>query len=163
MSEFLTTLLTGTVAGAAGGLVAATVIGLWRWYRGRRERADQIAYIASVIVRHRALIYGVSGARAMERDNERYFHYCDFYEDLKRVLERRTSKLSFDEIEEIDGLLVRGFRERKREVDPEWYVEKFEQAASVEWLKLEAARGEHPIHSEICANHCTLQGSEPPS
>ena len=163
MPESLATLLTGTVAGAAGGLVAATVMGLWRWYRGRRERADQVAYLASVIVRHRTLIYGVSGARAMDRDDERYLHYCDFYEDLKRVLKRRTSKLSFDEIEEIDGLLVRGFRDRKRKLDPEWYVERFEQAASVEWLKLEAAKGEHPIHSEISANCSIPQGSEVPS
>ena len=116
-----------------------------------------------MIVRNRTLIYGVSGARAMDRGDEGYSHYCDFYEDLERVLKRRASKLSFDEIEEIDGLLVRGFRERNRKLDPEWYVEKFEQAASFEWLKLEAASGEHPIHSEISANSCTPQGSEPPS
>ena len=149
MNEAVTNVLIGAAGGFAAGLVVTVAVRMWDRLWNQRERRNQIAYIARVIAEYRALIYDVSGERAMDRDDERHLQYVEFYEDLGRVLERRTSKLAFDEIDEIDGVLVRGFRERKRKLEPQWYIETFDRAASIEWLKLKPARRDHAIFRDM--------------
>ncbi len=156
MNETVANILIGAGGGFAAGLVVTVAVRIWDRYWEQRERRDQIAQIASVIVKYRTLVYDVppdppsDGPVFVTYDHEtRLDHYRELYEHLERVLARRTSKLAFDQIDEIDGLLVRGFRERKRNPDPKWYVEKFDQAASIEWLKLEPPRAAHAIFREI--------------
>ncbi len=154
MNEAVVNILVGAAGGLAAGLVVTVAVRIWDRLWGQRERRRQIAYIAREIAKYRTLIYDVSqnanpNYRGFDKDDQRYLLYVEFHEHLERVLARRTSKLAFDEIDQIDGLLIRGFRERTRELNSEWYIETFERAASIEWLKLEPARRDHAIFRDV--------------
>ena len=156
MNEAVSNILIGAAGGLAGGVFVTVAIRMWDRYWDQRERRDQIAHIASVIVKYRTLIYDVPPDPPSEgpvsyakSHDERLDHCYEFHDHLERVLARRTSKLTFDQIDEIDGLFVRGFKERKRNPDLKWYVEKFDQAASIEWLKLKPPRVDHHIFRAI--------------
>ena len=56
--------------------------------------------------------------------------------------------MAFDQIKEIDAVLVRGFSQRTRELDPDWYIQTFNRATSIEWLRLEPASRNHAIFRE---------------
>ena len=156
MNEAVSNILVGAAGGLAGGVFVTVAVRMWDQYWKQRGRRDQIAHIASVIVKYRTLIYDVPPDPPSEgrvsyakSHDERLDHYYELYHHLERVLARRTSKLTFDQIDEIDELFVRGFRERKRQPDPKWYLEKFDQAASIEWLKLKPPRVDHDIFRAI--------------
>ena len=156
MNEVVTNVFIGAAGGLAGGLVVTVAVRMWDRYWQQRERRDQIAHIASVIVKYRTLIYDVppdppstSPIYVAKSRDKRLDHYYEFHSHLERLLARRTSKLTFDQIDEIDGLFGRGFRERRGDTDAKWYVEKFETAASIEWLKLAPSRVDHPIFRDM--------------
>lgn len=156
MNEALSNILVGAGGGLAGGVFVTVAVRIWDRYWKQRERRGQIAHIASVLFKYRTLIYDVppdpppkGPVSYAKSHDDRLDHYYELYHHLERVLARRTSELTFDQIDQIDGLFVRGFRERKRNPDPKWYVEKFDQAASIEWLKLRPPKVDHNIFRAI--------------
>ena len=168
MPEILTTLLTGTVAGAAGGLVAALVLRCVDSRLKRKDRKSQIAEIERMIVKYRTEIYDMtedphvrfrrlsespykqSAAEFERRQSRRGHKYDEFFKVLNTFLARKDAKLSFEEEDKIRGVLLRRFTEAEpSNSNPKWYVDTFEQAASIEWLQLERGTRDHLIFEDI--------------
>ena len=137
----------GTTIGVASGVILA----LFSWMRERMssvfERRDQIRYIREVLVNSRDKILGatdISGSsigapvsRLAESDLQKAY-FEDMNRQLEAALDGRATRLTFDEINAVRTLTVRGLTYLFPSValNDKGYRPIFKQLEDLEWLKL---------------------------
>ena len=75
--------------------------------------------------------------QTLSRDNIRKALYDDLRRQLESALARRSSRLTFDEIQEVNDAFL-GLQKLHPKFVPneEWYIGTFQKAESISWLKL---------------------------
>ena len=146
------TISIAVVGGVASGLVLTVAVRAWDAHRRRRERAGQIRHLSEVLVRHRTKIYDCReksepGVRRLSSPRVEY--YDNLCEELRRSLKGRSSRLTFDEIDELEATMLRPWGIAAVEQGVCWYLRTFETAESISWLDLPPPRPDHTIFSEI--------------
>ena len=112
------TILTGVVSGVASGLVLTIVLWGWRKCHGRRERRDQIKYVAELIhdarqrvlcpATHLGLLNTLLGEEnSVTEDQLSNIHYERFRFDLSSALSGRCTRLTYDEVAKISEIFLR--------------------------------------------------------
>jgi len=136
-------ILAGTASGVMAGLILAGSFWLRDVWNERTERADQIDHISQLIdnARERACqespeFFGNIGV-ILSDDHRRKALYMDMRERLNEVLDRRASKLTFDEVESVR----RAFSKRDRDIvglfELEYCGLVFWEVYQIEWLNLD--------------------------
>ncbi len=144
--DIINNIIGGSVSGIFAGLILAAFFWILEHYRKRSERAEQVKYISEMVMHFRKLIL-IDFAEDMPRPdgNEivsvheiRKKLYDTFQTGLESAPVRRSSRLTYDEIEMVRFLLFWQYSEVRDRVDlaKEWYVEKFKQAESLKWLNV---------------------------
>ncbi len=142
------TLLEGVTIGASAGLISGLILGLLSWLKsviqGRTERREQIRHLARTIEQSRDEIYGSTDldltnhpiGRMVPRDQIRKAKLVWLHQQIQQILLGRSSRLSFDEIQQIKQAF------NTVELYPNWvpndqgYDGIFDRLTSAEWLGL---------------------------
>ena len=151
MDAWVVGVLTGAAGGVAAGLVLTVAVRLWDGFWRRRERARQIGCFRELLVRYRTRIYDWRDPDADVRRlvHPRGGHYSELCDELQRALRGRSSRLSFDEIEQLEEALLRPFAAVQGYIPSvSWYVQTFEAAEAIHWLELPPARRDHAIFAQ---------------
>ena len=138
----------GFVVGVLATIASTSIIGLvvwiWKRNRGNREKKNQLESIRKLIIKFRRMIFDVKSDLHIPQlkttksvDELRSAYYGHFRRQLTSALDGRTSQLTFDEIEEIRTIFL-GLHELHPNFVPneKWYVNTFNQAVSIKWLRL---------------------------
>lgn len=131
----------GIIIGVSSGIV----LGLFSWigHSVRRyfSRREQIRYLRDLLVRFRDLIVEANeihhrpSGRTFQRDVVQKAYYDDLRSQLKSTLNNRCSRLSYDEVREVQSVF---FTHIPAEVilNEKGYNSIFAAVESMTWLKM---------------------------
>lgn len=143
MNEMLWDVGTGFVSGTASGLVLALFFGVSRWLRVRSERRDQTNQISTLIIEYRTTIFDIETDESIRdpraytsEDAVRRVYYNELQRHLDAVLLGRSSRLTFDEIQEVRRIFFALLPESDWVPNHEYYVNTFKRAESLKWLNV---------------------------
>lgn len=153
--DFWTTVLTGAVSGVASGLVLAGLFWLGRKAYKRRERLDQIKYIATLIEHGWENMLSVEDSVGMLNALKQNVHgkdtelvtldqlsqscYKTFRFQLSSALSKRCTRLTYDEIQEVRKAFLQLhdlFPDSDFSASRVVHLSSFRDAESIEWLGL---------------------------
>jgi len=144
VSDFFNNFTPGLFSGVASGLVLALFFGLRDYVRKRLERRDQVKYVSELIVKFRNKIFETTEGVLFEDTGQgfskhyvRKLHFDSLRKQLESVLEGRSSRLTFDETQQVNDIFLE-FHTLDPELmpDEQWYRKKFGQAAAINWLRV---------------------------
>ena len=144
MNDFFNNFTPGVFSGVASGLVLAVFFWLRDLIRQRRERKDQVTYISALTVKFRNRIFetteGVTfkgTGQGFSKHYIRKLHFESFLRELESVLAGRSSRLTFEETQEVNDIFLELHTLHRDFIpDEQWYSKRFEQAASINWLSV---------------------------
>ncbi len=148
MDGTLANIVSQAISGVAAGIILAIAFGIMDALQRRRERKVQAKFISDMIwVRAYAVLelfsidtshIGVDSTVIMDGFRKNLFE--SFRENMIEVLSRRSSRLTFDEIEMIRNGLFRYYDECYKDKDKapskEWYIETFSRLKEIGWLDM---------------------------
>ena len=155
--DFLTPIWTGTISGVASGFVLAFCFSVWRKRQERRERKDQVEYIATLIeCAKKDILNSVDQIRFPDatepehpydsamRERIRATRHERFRIELASTLSQYCSRLTPAEKQELHGLFL-----MNHEVFPDTILSKeqivgsFRRAESMTWLGLDSPESDY--------------------
>lgn len=137
----------GAIAGIASGLILASIFWLKSCNDEHTERRDQVKYLSDLIAGFRTQILDTKEDvfvprtnQTLSRNNIRKVLYDDLRRQLESALAGRSSRLTYDEIREVHNVFI-GLHKLYPKFIPneEWYINTFQKAESINWLKLTPA------------------------
>ena len=146
--DFWTAIGTGAASGVASGLILAIFLGIWRKCQERRERQDQIEYIAELIHdgrrgvlfsdAHLGLLNAMLGEeKSVTEDQLSNLKYEQFKLDLSSALSGRCTRLTYDEIAQVRKIFLRDYELFPGHTFPREKLRNcFRKAESIQWLDL---------------------------
>ena len=144
MDDFLKNVTPGVFSGVASGLVLALFFGGGNFIHKYRERKDQVQYLSDLIVQFRTRILDTKEDlfvaeinQTLTRENVRKTYYDDLRRQLESALAGRCSRLTYDEIQQVNATFVWLHKLYPKFVPTEkWYIDTFQKAESINWLRL---------------------------
>ena len=140
--------VTNIGAGIITGVTSGVILALFFWAKAYVEnylaRKDQIKFLSRLIEKFESLIFGVNDdihvphlQQTFPKDQARKAYFDDLKRQLDSALAGRSSRLTFDEIEELRVIFI-GLHDLFPDFRPnkKWYSDTFQNARSVKWLKL---------------------------
>ena len=144
MDGYVTNIGGGVVTGVTSGLILALFFWAKAYVDNYVARKDQIKFLSRLIEKFESLIFGINDEihvqhfqQTFPRDQARQAYFDDLRRQLESALAGRSSRLTFDEIEELRVIFI-GLHDVFPNFRPneEWYSNTFQKARSVKWLKL---------------------------
>ena len=143
-NDFFNNFTLGLFSGVASGLVLALFFGCRDYIRKRLERRDQVKYISELIVKFRNRIFEATEDVRFEDTGQgfskhyvRKLHFDSLRRELESVLAGRSSRLTFHETQQVNDIFLEFHTlDPKLMPDEKWYKSKFQQAASINWLRV---------------------------
>ena len=144
VTDFFYTVTLGVIAGVASGLILTMFFWLRDQRRERREKGDQVKYLSELIVKFRKRVFETTEmltfkdrGDGVSADYVRKLHFDNFATELKSILSGRSSRLTFEETQEVKDIFLELHTVDTDFIpDKHWYREKFEKAASISWLRV---------------------------
>ena len=139
----LESVIGGIISGTIAGLLVALFFGVSNLVTSRIERRDQIHFLSATIERFRDQIFSAEDIQATvdnqrvhyTRDNVRKAYFDDMRRNVESILEGRTSRLSYDEVQAVRDAF---FTDLYPDVhlNEEGYDKLFSSLESIRWLRL---------------------------
>ena len=137
----------GVVVGVSAGIITSLIMGLFSWLKYWKEKRNQRIHLVKTISHFRSEVYD---AVALEPSNDiprpptkrdvQKAHYSEFRRQMESILQGRSSRLSFDEIQSVRDVF---FTDRfpleiqaSMHLGDELYNKIFDDLQSLKWLKL---------------------------
>ena len=144
VTDFFSTVTQGVIVGVASGLILTMFFWLRDQRRERREKRVQVKYLSNLIAKFRNRIFETTETLTFKErgngasaDYVRKLHFDNFAAELKSILSERSSRLTFEEAQEVKDIFLELHTEDTVFIpDKHWYREKFEKAASISWLRV---------------------------
>ena len=137
-------IITGVFSGVASGLILALFFWAKAYVAKYSARKDQIKFLSRLIEKFESLIFSINDdihvshlQQTFPKDEVRRAYFNDLKRQLESALDGRSSRLTFDEIEELRVIFIElhdlypGFSPNEQ-----CYSDTFRKARSVKWLKL---------------------------
>ena len=137
-------IITGVFSGVASGLILALFFWAKVYVDNYLARGDQIKFLSGLIEKFESRIFSINDdihvshlQQTLPKDKVRRTYFKDLKRQLESALDGRSSRLTFDEIEELRVIFIE-LHDLYPDLSPneQWYSDTFQKARSVKWLKL---------------------------
>ena len=140
-------ILEGVVSGISSGVITGIILAIFFWganlVRKIVARRDEVRFLAALIENFRDKIYSAEDINTVlgnqpfhyTRDNVRKAYFDNMRRQIKSVLEGRSASLSYDEVEEVNGVFFSDFYPDVV-LNESSYEKVFAELESFKWLKL---------------------------